>query len=229
MEGKFLLRVDIKAESDYQGIHVILKDAKVRSALVGFHTGRDNDNPHIHLVLDTRYTQETFRARLKKVWAIPKQFSLKKYDLVRYKEEEPYVYVFHEKNKESFICWWKNFSLKYDITRWAIQARPKVYEKSIKEEGSSKTKQPTFSEKLLDAALAELKPLGCLKTKVNCDGKLVPIGEEEIVTFIIRYFGKSRKVFDKFIIARMYNLIAWHMFGDRFEVHMRSLVHDVLQ
>lgn len=224
--GKFLMRVNVYSPADLEAIQVILNDNSVRNVLIAYHTGGNCDNPHIHLVLDTDYTIETFRARCKRLWTLSKQFSLKGYK-VREDErddESPYIYVFHEKDKDTFVCWWKNFHIKNDIGRWAKQAKSKNKERSSRDsvsvDGEVKRKRvPTFTEVLLEEALTELKPGGLLKTKVF-EGHVMPIGKNEVLRFIIQKYGKNRKVFDKFIINRMYSLLAWHLFGEEFEDEM---------
>lgn len=223
--GKFLMRVDIHSQNDLDGIQSILQDDKVKHALVAYHTGTYGNNPHIHLVLDTSYRQETLRARCKKLWTRAKQFSLKGY-LAKYEEtEEAFIYVFHERERDTFVCWFKNYSVKYDVGRWANQARPKAVKvggaSAAPEEITLRKKQrvPTFTEVLLDEALLELKPGGLLKTKV-VDGHVLPIGKNEVLRFIIQKYGKNKKVFDKFIINRMYSVLAFHLFGEEFEDDM---------
>jgi len=168
------------------------------------HTGKTNDNPHYHIAIKTHLKRPALRARLVKAFKEGKgneHMSIKPIKEGEY--ENTVQYMFHEHDKETFEVLLGTQEQADKATQGAIEYRK---EKPFKE--SIRKREPTFTEKVIDSAIDQFTVSGLIKDGVD---------KEMVIIHIIRFFGKNRKVFDKFIIHRIYNVVAWHLFPQKLE------------
>lgn len=127
--------------------------------------------------------------------------SIKEINVGQY--ENTIQYMFHEEDRESF-----EILLGEEEVCSKAREGARAFKLENREiEVVRKKRVKTFTEMVVDAALDEFTTGGLLKDGVK---------KEMVIRFIISFFGNNRKVFDKFIIYRIYNCVAYHLFGQNF-------------
>lgn len=180
------------------------------------HTGKYGDNPHFHIAVKSHLKRPTLRARLVKVFDQGKgneHMSIKEIQPGAFKNTVQYM--FHEENRESFEVLLGNEEVCEEARQGAIKYKQDNREKSLKEQ--KKTREPTFTEKVVDAAVEHFRPGGLL---------MMHLKRDHVLKFIVGFFGNNKKVFDKFIIIRIYNVVAYHLWGNSF---VNEIVADIEQ
>lgn len=197
---KYYIRVD-KNEGYDEGISML--ESMCQKCLGVYHTGKSQDNPHWHFAIECDVKNiPCLRARLRKFWSVAKSISIKNFD----GNEKGLKYLFHEKDRESFsVVSQKGYN--EDVI------------KSLKEDSVSKSPKenvkkrvPTFTQKLVEAALDKFKSGNLWKTYENDEAA----PRREVLKFVIKFFGGQHKVFDKFVINRAFNVVCFHLYGDEF-------------
>lgn len=177
-----------------------------------FHTGKQGNNPHWHFAIscDVR-NKEALRARLRKEWSVPKSISIREWD----GERKALCYLFHEKEKGTF----KVVAQKGYTDEEVEEYKKESYTKGPRNEDGStkKKKEKSFSEKMVEDALEEFKPVRKAPNHWWYEGTERRINKEDVMRWVIRRYSKNMKVFDKFIVNRGYHLVAHHLFGKEFE------------
>lgn len=197
-------------------IKELFSDTKTfREVVAVKHTGKSRDNPHFHISVKTHLKRPALRARLVKVFSLGKgnqHMSIKPIQEGEY--ENTIQYMFHEEDRDTFEILLGNEEV-CEIGR--IGARQ--FKARCKETGESsrvvKQREPTFTEKVVDACIERFK----------C-GDLFREGftKQDVLEYIITFFGKNKKVFDKFIILRIFNVVQYHLYGKEFVGQMAAEV-----
>lgn len=199
-------------------------------AVIVHHTGRSNDNSHFHILVKTHLKIPAFRVRLRQEFKAGKgnrHMSVKecivdktgdleivdehysvlvsKFDVRWY--YKVVLYMFHECDKVSFRVVLNTMGLDEEEYKRVALLSPHR-KTSLSEEKSNKIKKPgTFTRQCVDEAIAEFMCQGLLKDGVK---------KYDVLQFVIKCFGGNKKVFDQFIINRIYNVVAYHLFGSDF-------------
>lgn len=194
-------------------IKELFSDETFREVVAVKHTGKTRDNPHFHIIVKTHLKRPALRARLVKVFSLGKgnqHMSIKPIQEGEY--QNTIQYMFHEEDRDTFevllgdekVC---------DIAR--IGARQ--FKANWKETGSRvvKKREPTFTEKVVDACIDKFMCEGLFREGFN---------KQDVLEYIITFFGKNKKVFDKFIILRIFNVVQFHLYGKEFVGQMAAEV-----
>ena len=179
------------------------------------HTGKEKNNPHFHIARKTHLKTPCLRARLVKVFAADKGNQHMSIKSTEDKEYDKIIqYMFHEEDRKSFEVLLGEEQVCAKAREGARNySKEKSSGNNAIKEGRKRVK--TFTEMCVDAALEEFMVGGLLK-----DG----IKKEMVIRFVIKQFGSNRKVFDKFIIHRIYNVVAYHLYREKFMEDMAGEV-----
>lgn len=202
---KYYIRVD-KNEGYEEGISML--QSMCEKCLGVYHTGKSQDNPHWHFAIECDVKNiPCLRARLRKFWSVAKSISIKNFD----GNEKGLKYLFHEKDRESFrVVSQKGYN--EDVIK---SLKEESVSKGPKENVKKRTK--TFTERVVDAAIEEFG---------NRTGEVFIVTKERLVRFVINFFGGEKKVFDKFVIQRCYNVVAYHVIGHKF---IEQMVEEICE
>lgn len=203
---------------DHEGYEELIKEffADYQDVLAVRHGGRNEDNPHFHIAIKTNLKRPALRARLVKKFDKDKGNQHMSIKPIANEEEYEVAcgYGYHELfGPKGSNFWFKEILGAKDLQERSRERARVYYEKHGSKGGSrnadgAKHRRLTFTEEVVEGAIAEFMSGGLLKEGVNKD---------KVLRYIIKKFGTNRKVFDKFVINRVYNVVAWWVLGKQFE------------
>lgn len=184
-----------------------------------YHTGINNNNPHWHFMAVTdAKSVPCIRARLRKFWGVPKSLCIKSV----YEERGTCVYMYKEKNKESFrVVSSKGFS-EEDLNSFKEESYTQDSQGS--QQSKSSKREPTFSEKLVQKAIEEF----------GTNKDYTPMGvnsvcQNRLMKWVMVQFGAHKRVWDEYVIYKAFNLVAQNVYGEKYLDQMLQKIHVVVE